>query len=204
MKKKQSKKKFVIFLITVCCIVAGVLVVYYYMMKQQQYRAENPSEATETQKLIDKDLDAGYPETPTEVLKLWGRLNQCLYNTEDLTDEEYNSLFLQLRKMYSSQLLEQNQEDEHSARLSTEIDDFQKDKRKIVSYTADESADVKYKTVDKKECAMLTLSYLVSQKGEYTKGYQEFVLVKEDDKWKVLGFENSAQSAVEQKDKTKK
>ena len=43
---------------------------------------------TVPEKLVAKDTDARYPETPKEVIKLFGRINQCIYNKK-LSDGEY-------------------------------------------------------------------------------------------------------------------
>ena len=112
MKKKSgtnAKNKLILFIFLMCLLVVGGLVVYYQYMRKQQMQGMEKVPTTEAEKLIAKDMEVGYPETPTELLKLWGRINQCIYNT-DLNDEEQEALFRQLRMMYSSELLEQNEE----------------------------------------------------------------------------------------------
>lgn len=206
MKKKGgtgSKNKIILFIFIMCLLVAGALLIYYQCMKQQQKQSMEKTPTTEAEKLIAKDLEAGYPETPAEFMKLWGRMNQCLYNSEGLGDDEFEALVKQLRLMYSSDLLAQNEESAHIKKLREEIETFQDNKNKIANYSADTGTNVQYKTVNKRECAYLSLSYLISRVGSYRKTYQDFVLVKEDGKWKVLGFADSKQesSSGEKKDK---
>ena len=154
------------------------------------------------EKLIAKDLEVGYPETPTEVMKLWGRLNQCIYNT-NVTDEEFDQLLSQLRTMYSTDLLEANPEEEHREKLKSEVEQFKDDKKKIVSYTADVGTAVQYKTINGRECAYIRISYFMNTGGRsYAKTYQDFILVRQNDRWKVLGFKNGDQEPSSKQEAT--
>ena len=114
MKKRFSSKRsnlITFILLMVVLVVAGLLVYYQYMHKQQrQDVVQTP--ATETEKLLAKDMEMGYPETPAELMKLWCRFNQCIYNTR-LDDEQLKTLSKQIRVMYSAELLEKNSEESH-------------------------------------------------------------------------------------------
>lgn len=196
---QKTRKNISAFSFFMCLIVVGGMAVYYQYMKKQQLQTAVQTPATETEKLIAKDLEMGYPETPTEVMKLWGRINQCMYNS-NLKDEDFTALLKQLRLMYSSELLEQNKESAHSARLKEEIGEFRKDKGNIVSYSAETGTAVQYKTVDKKECAYIRISYFINRKNKYSKNFEDFVLVREDGKWKVQGFKDSGSAASSEKE----
>ena len=74
--KKKKKRGLITFLILVVLVVLGVLAVYYQYMKKLQLQDTVHTPTTETEKLVAKDMDAGYPETPKEVIKLFGRINQ--------------------------------------------------------------------------------------------------------------------------------
>ncbi len=192
--KKKKHNGLVVFVIVLCFVVAGCLIGYYKMMKRQQ-QTEESTPTTEAEKLIAKDLESDYPETPKEVMKLWGRINQCLYNTT-LEDDQFTSLLGQLRVLYSSELLEENTEENHRKKLKEEIEEFRGDKGKIVSYSAETGKTVQYKKVNGKQCADIQISYFINQKSGYSKLYEDFVLVKEDGKWKVLGFKESGSSSA--------
>ncbi len=191
-KKKKGTGGLAAFIFVMCLVVVGGLGIYYQIMKKQHMRTQSNIPTTETEKLIAKDLSVGYPETPTEVMKLWGRINQCMYNS-NLSDEEYTALLKQLRAMYSAELLEANKEDAHSAKLKSEITEFQNEKNKIVSYSADAGRTVQYKTVDGKKCAYARISYFIGKKNGYVKMFQDYILVQEDSKWKILGFQETEQ-----------
>ena len=72
--KKKKKRGLITFLILVVLVVLGVLAVYYQYMKKLQLQDTVHTPTTETEKLVAKDMDAGYPETPKEVIKLFGRI----------------------------------------------------------------------------------------------------------------------------------
>lgn len=193
MKKKISKRtNITAFLILMIFLVAGGIVLYYQYMQRQQKSELEQTPTTETEKLIAKDLTVGYPETPVEVMKLWGRLNQCVYNAEELEEEQFHQLFLQMRVMYSKELLKQNPEEDHWGQLQSEVSDFRAAKHKISSYSADTGVSVKYKTINEQESAKVRVSYLINlNRGKgHTKLYQQFILIKEDGKWKILGFKD--------------
>lgn len=192
-KKGSSKNKLIIFVFVMILVVAGVLITYYQYMKKQQKPDSEKKPATEVEKLIAKDIENGYPETPTEVMKLWGRINQCMYNN-DLEEEQTEALAKQLRLLYSAELLKQNEEKVHITELEKELEQFRDDKNKIVNYMADTDTNVRYKTINNQECAYIRLSCFVTQaKGGYVKVYQDFILGKEEDRWKVIGFQESKQ-----------
>lgn len=178
------------FVFIMLLVVVGVLGIYFQVMRKQQMDSVVHTPTTELEKLLAKDLEIGYPETPTEVMKLWGRFNQCLYNTS-LQEEEYTSLLKQLRVMYSSELLTQNPEDNHSNKLKKEVEAFKEKKGNIVSYSAETGKSVQYKTIQGKECAYIRISYFINQKDGYVKSFQDFILVQENEKWKILGFKEA-------------
>lgn len=200
---KSNRNKLIMFIFVMILLVIGALIAYYQFMKKQQKQNLAQTPATEIEKLIAKDIEKGYPETPVELMKLWGRINQCLYNNE-LGEEQIEALTRQIRIMYSSELLEQNEEKAHIDRVKSEVGDFRKNKNKIVTYSTDTGTSVQYKTINNKECACIRISCFITQaKGGYMKVYQDFILGKEDGKWKVIGFQESEKEPASEEEVTK-
>lgn len=198
----KKRRSIVTFSFIICLLAVAAIGGYYQFMKRQQMSSEVKTPTTELEKLIAKDLEVGYPETPTEVMKLWGRLNQCIYNT-NVTDEEFAQLMKQLRKMYSTDLLEVNSEDDQLKKLQSEVEQFKDDKKKIVSYSAETGSAVQYKTINDRECAYIKISYFMNTGGRsYAKTYQDFILVKQDGQWKILGFQNGEQEEATKEEAT--
>lgn len=180
----------------VMCLVVIALIFGFYQYKNRDKTSTSTTTQTETQKLAEKDLDTNYPGTPAEVMKLYGRINQCMYNTE-LSDEDFDTLLQQLRKLYSTTLLEENTLEEQKSSLRDEINDFTENKRKIVSYTVEKNSSVDYETVDNQECAYVQIAFFMSENSKYLKSYQDYVLVKEDKNWKILAFKKDEDAGKE-------
>lgn len=188
-KKKRSMAGFI--LVVVMLAVLGVFAYYEFMHRQQQSQKKDQTPKTEVEKLIAKDIEGGYPETPVEVMKLWGRVDQCLYNNP-MDDDQFEKLVGQLRVFYSKELIGQNEEKAHIKKLRSEVGTFRKNKNRIVSYSAETGTPVSYKDVQGRECAKVRVSFFMNHGSGYVKQYQDYVLVKEDGKWKVLGFRKVA------------
>jgi hypothetical protein len=206
MKEKTNRKRsnLAAFVMVMILLVAAGLLFYYRYMNKQQTEETTKTPTTEVEKLMAKDLETGYPETPVEVMKLWGRINQCMYNTQ-LTDEQFASMLEQLRELYSTELLKQNPEETHLKKMKEEISEFQSGKSKIVSYSAETGTSVVYKSIQNQETSKARLSYFINYGGSYVKQYQDYVLVKEDSKWKILGFKevSTEKSTTKKKKKSK-
>lgn len=185
---QKMAKNMSVFAFLGCLVIIGVIFVYYQHKNGDKAGTEKVTVASEVQKLAQKDLEMGYPETPTEVMKYFGRLNQCLYNTKGLEGESFEKLFAQLRTFYSQSLLDQNTLQEHEESLQAEIQEFQDKKRRIVNYTVDKSSSVQYKQIEGRECAFVQLAFFMSENGSYSKSFQDYILVKEDKRWKILAF----------------
>lgn len=194
--KKMAKNMSIFVFIT--CLVAILIVFLFFQHKNRDKSglATKSSTGTEVERLAKKDLDDGYPDTPTEVLKLFGRYNQCMYNT-GLSDEQFDVLMDQLRKMYSTTLLEQNPLEEHKKNMKQEIEAFRKSNTSIVNYTVGKSGSVDYRTINGQSCAYVEMAYFLKENNNAPKSfksYQNYVLVKENDDWKILAFKkNEAQ-----------
>ena len=198
----KKRRSIVTFSFVVCLVAVAAVGGYYQFMKRQQMQSEVKAPTTELEKLIAKDLEIGYPETPTEVMKLWGRLNQCIYNTK-LTDDEFDQLLLQLRMLYSTDLLDVNPESVQHEKLKAEVDQFKSDKKKIVSYSADTGSAVQYKNINGRDCAYLKISYFMNTGGRsYAKTFQDFILVDEEGRWKILGFQNGSETTATKQEAT--
>ena len=180
--------------ITGFAFLAGLLIVvaiaFFYAHKEKQDTTTDRSTTSEAERLISKDLEVGYPDTPTEVLKLFGRMNQCIYNN-NMSDKQFDELVNQMRLLYSNSLLSQNPFEEQRDSLKEEIAEFRKQKRRIANYTVDKGSSVQYKTIQNQDCAYVQMAYFMKENGNYTKSFQEYILVKENKKWKILSFQKN-------------
>ena len=77
---KMTKKILTVFVVVVVAALAIFIGVRAYQQKEAEEKGEASLPKTEVGKLLAKDLDLEYPGTPTEVVKLFWRINKCLYN----------------------------------------------------------------------------------------------------------------------------
>lgn len=186
-KWENGKRNLAIFIIVISLIVLGVLSVYYKYMKRQQMQESVHTPTTETEKLIAKDLEMGYPETPKEIIKLFGRINQCIYNKK-LSDEDFSALVKQLRVLYCEDLKKINEQSQLESSIKQSADEYKSDKRKIVNYTIDEEQNYQYKTINGVEAVYLKFSTFMREGNNYSTWNQYAILIKENDKWKIREF----------------
>ncbi len=194
---QKMAKNMTIFAFVTCLLAIGVIYVFYQHKNADKAESGNIPSATELQKLTEKDLEMGYPETPTEVVKFFARINQYIYNTGGLDDETFDKLLNQLRMLYSKSLLDQNTFEEQKENFIAEVQEFQKKKRKIANYTVDKESSLKYLDYDGQKCAYIQVSFFMTENGNYSKVFQDYILVKEEKHWKILAFKKNVNSNQE-------
>ncbi len=194
---QKMAKNMTIFAFVTCLLAIGVIYVFYQHKNADKAESGNIPSATELQKLTEKDLEMGYPETPTEVVKFFARINQYIYNTGGLDDETLDKLLNQLRVLYSKSLLDQNTFEEQKENFIAEVQEFQKKKRKIANYTVDKESSLKYLDYDGQKCALIQISFFMTENGNYSKVFQDYILVKEEKHWKILAFKKNVNSNQE-------
>lgn len=185
--QQKNKRKIYAFVIVILLVVLGTLAVYYQYMKKQQMQETVHTPTSEAEKLIAKDLEMGYPETPKEVMKLFGRINQCIYNKK-LSSENLSSLVGQLRELYCEKLQQQNKKEKMVEEITKEKKTYKSNKRKIINYNIAEEKDYEYKEIDGEELVYLNFSYFIRNSSEYSTVNWYAILVKENDKWKIREF----------------
>lgn len=183
----KSRKGISLFVIVMLLVVIGVLIVYYQQMRKRQMQETVQTPTTETEKLIAKDLEMGYPETPKEVMKLFGRFNQCIYN-KTLSQEDFTALVGQLRELYCKELKDLNTPEKMEADISSEKKLYQSKSRKIINYTIEEEQNYQYKEVEGTEMVYLKFSYFIRTDNNYSTVNWYAILMKEDGKWKIREF----------------
>ena len=175
----KNKKKIIAAFVAMFCVAAAAVGIFYFVINRtddtDNARGDSASEVV---KLIDKDLDTKYQGTPTEVVKLYWRINKCIYNNS-LEDEEF------LEK-------DENQWDIMLKNFKADVENYRDNSRIISIYTVDPSSSAEYGEVDGKECATLMSSVMIKEKSKRMKTFEKFMCRKNDDgKWKILGWEQA-------------
>ncbi len=188
---KMTRKITVAFVGIVC--VAALILVFYNMLVQGTITSSRNASTTSTEisKLLDKDLDGRYPDTPTEVVKLYWRINKCMYN-DSMSDKNFEGLLKQLRKLYDEEFLAEsdNSWDQMLAKFKKDKAAYNKKKRTIASYTVQQNSTVQYGDLDGKEGATVITGTLMKEKSERKQTYEKFICRQDDEgKWRILGWD---------------
>lgn len=186
-KSKKNKRSLYAFVVIVLLVALGALAIYYKFMKRQQMQETVHTPTTETEKLIAKDMEMGYPETPKEVMKLFGRINQCIYN-KSMSSEEVSSMVGQLRTLYCEELKKKNGQEKMEEAIRNEKSAYKSQNRKIINYYIEEENTYQYKKVEGKDLVYLGFSYFIRANNKYSTVNWFAILVKEDGKWKIREF----------------
>lgn len=153
--RKKEEKTWFNYLFDSCCACcawrAGSILPVYEETAAAGYRAYTDDGDG---KLVAKDMDAGYPETPKEVIKLFGRINQCIYNKK-LSDDDFSTLVGKLRVLYCESLQKKNSQDKMESEISAEKKKYPPKKRKIINYSIEDENKFQHKTIDGTEMVYL-------------------------------------------------
>ena len=184
-----KKRGGVILLILIAALIVGAFALVAYRTPKT---AEEATEVTEKDELMSKNIAAGYPATPREVMKLYNRYMLCLYGVEgsELKDEEVRALGIKMREMFDEELLEANPQEAHLLSLAQEMASFRSDEKVMIQANVCDSNEVDYIDVDGASGALLEASYFMKEGSkEFSRTYQQFLLRKDESgNWKILGF----------------
>jgi len=187
---KMTRKIIIAFVIMIIAAI-GILGGYYMLSQQDSSSAkEVQTPKTEVGKLKAKDLDTAYPSTPSEVVKLYWRINKCMYN-DRMGNQDFKKLLKQLRKLYDEELLSLNGNswDKMLVNFQTDRETYKKQKKVISIYSVDANQSVKYGTVKGKRCATLDTSTMETVGEKHTRTYEKFVCRQDSSNhWKIVGW----------------
>lgn len=186
-KKKGSSVGTAIVLIIVAVVLVFVVKSFYGILTGENNK-QDEGKRSEVQKLLDKNLDDSYPATEREVMKVYSRIMKAMYSGE-CSEETIEKLFVQMRKLYDEELLAENPYDKHYKELKSELETYDKEKKKIVNYAVADGENVEKGEYKGHEQALVDVTLSVKEDGDWQHVTQEFVLRKDDDgRWKILGW----------------
>lgn len=167
-------------------VCVALCVGYYFYLSHRSFR--NEGQVTEIEQLMAKDLEAAYPTTPREVIRLYSRMLFCLYN-DDYEEEQFRKIASQTRLLMDQELLTENPEEVYLHDLKAEINSYRQEKKEISSVNVASSKDVEKKTVNGAECAYVETTYYIDTSDAFQRTYQTYVLRKgQDGRWRIVGY----------------
>ncbi|MCR4842943.1 MAG: hypothetical protein K5840_06760 [Eubacterium sp.] len=193
----MKKSTIVTVVIALAALVAVLVGLFYYLISRPA-QAENDVEATEVEELIALNIEGDYPASPRGVVNLYSRYLTALYN-EEYSEEQFGELITKMRIMFDEDLLTNNPEDEYYASMQSDVNEYKQKQWTIRNYTIPDTDEVTYKEIDKRKCALLTVSYFIKQGTSFAKSFQNYVLRKDDDgKWKIYGYSLKQSETVDE------
>ena len=199
-KKKKAQKKQtmqVIQFVLILALAVGIILAVYIRMTNQskdsaKYAEENMTELS-TLKLYN--LESNYPKNPRDVVKLHCRMLKCIYN-EKLSNDDYEVLNAQIRKLFSEELLDANPENKNLESLKKEAKDFQNAGKIYISYTVDSESNVHYSTVDGVNYAIVLVNLNIKKSTVSDTLQEEYLLCKENGEWKIVGWQSVSSATI--------
>lgn len=198
--KNKTKKKAsdIIITIIIVLVVAGFVGALLWKFwglvhKDGSSTTKESVSMTEVDKLIKRNLDDKYPETPTAVAKVYCSITKELHGShdEELTQEQITGLYGQLRKLFDDKLLDNNGYEEQLKKLNEELKQYKERKMIISRYTVQDSKDVQiYTDEDGNDCTKVAICYSIKEGSNWMKQNEQIIMRKDaDGRWKILGNE---------------
>lgn len=146
---------------------------------------------SELDKLKAIDLVEDYPATEKGVVELFARITKQFYIAEH-DEKDISALANQMRQLFDEELLLNNPYNIYMERLNAEIKNYKSEKRVIVAYTIDRITDGDRAVVEGEElCFVRLLLDLIDNDQTDIKVYENILLVKENGKWKIRGWQKA-------------
>lgn len=180
-------KKVGVVIIAIACV-ALVCGGFYFATRKNQPSHEEGTTVSEVQKIILKDIEQAYPNTPREVVKLYNRIVKCYYSGE-YTEEEFGKLADQGLLLFDAELAAVNPKDQYMSAVKSDVASYKKEKKSLSNTGVCASNDVLYAKDGDDNIAYVTASYFVQKDSKFNKTFQQYVLRKDSvGRWKILCF----------------
>lgn len=183
---KTGKRNTIVTVVIMFLIAAAVIFGFYQIQRMSKGKS---SGSTEVEKLLAKDLDKSYPNTPSDVLKFYIRITKCYYNVE-LSADELEGLARQAYRLFDEELQEKNPYDEFLINLQADIEAFETAGRTISTTEVERASNTERKTQNGVQYASLLGAFNMKEKGKATRTVQRYHFRKNDaDEWRILYWE---------------
>lgn len=199
---KMTKK--ILGAFTAIIVIAAVILAGYFLLNKQANKKaeENVLPTTEVGKILAKDLETKYPETPTEVVKLYWRISRCIYNNET-SEKDTEALLKQLRKLYDEEFLkdEKNTYENMLKNLKSDKEKRNDEGQVFVSSNVQKNDTLEVVKMDGGESTAVMTATLIKGKEKSTKVYENFICRKNGEgDWKILGWQQVTREDAEKVD----
>ena len=186
-KSGSGALKFILIIVFGGMLVLGIFLVFNRNKGKQQTNEENMV-LSRVQELTTMNLDVIYPSNEREVVSLFGRSMQVLYNDE-VTDAQIEEVAEKLLQIYDFELI--GNQGNYPAQLHGEVKRKKTDGITIQNYVVVEKSRVQYFRDDAGyECAGVECTFSVRQGTILEPTIYVFICRREPDsgRWKIFGW----------------
>lgn len=166
------------------------LVLWFYdnlLKRTEPLFGGSEEQLTKAEKLIQKDLELYYPETPREVVRLFGNMLKTLYG--ELSDEETEALALKIRELYDEEFLANNPKEEYIKNLYSELAEWKDKDRRITNYLFSSEKEPEQSVIDGRKYNIEYVYFTIQENMKYKEQWRILLRLDEAGKWKILGWE---------------
>ncbi len=196
MEKKEKIKLIIIF-----SVVSVILLAVFFWLNNRPddgiFEKKTVASDSQIKKLLSKNIDASYPGTPREVVKLYLNIIQCMYNSK-WTESEFDGLIAMQRGLFDEEFLFANPLDRHKAVAKAEAAAAKENSRTILTYKVQSNNKTDRYKKNGDSLASLSSYYMMKEGTKYTYVYVEFVLREDENhRWKILGYRLADKTDIE-------
>lgn len=193
---KKTQKGTTIKSIIVAVFFVCLILFYFNHLSHRSASRRTDTQKEEIQILKEYDMEAEYPNTPRDLAKLHNRYFKQFYG-QSLSDEELSELNKKVRMLYCYDLLVANPEANSVNNLKSDINAMKEAGYTYKLCELPEASQVEYFTRDGKEMASLEVRITINTKETMGYVYRQYIMVKEDDRWKIYGWGESPMEKTE-------
>ena len=196
MKKKKGSLE-TVKLVLVAIFLVVIVLIYFNHLGNRSSKRKAEATKTETEELCVYDFVGNYPKTPRDVVKLHCRYFKLLYG-DGVSDDDLVILNQQVRNLYSQEILAFNTENDNLVNLKKNITKMKEEGYNYKVYELPEASQVKYYKSDGREMAALEVTLTIDTSDSKAYMYVLYVLVKENDNWKIYAWGAPAMNSSEE------
>ncbi len=194
MKRMNTKTFTMLVLILVIC---GLF--YYSYLNKEAGKNKEPAYSDEIQRLLDYDFEEDYPKTVRETVKLHNNYLKYAYSGI-FSEDELAKVNQNMRQLLDEELLEHNPEEEQLNELKSEIERYEEEKQKFVSFSVAEGSQVKTNTVEDIEYAKIKVTLAIKTGATSSSVDEEYILRKDSEgRWKIMGWKPVTKATFREK-----
>lgn len=176
----------------VAVILIGLGLGYYAYLSNRNTPtpAETQIRSSNAEKLIARDIEKNYPNTPVKVVELYSDFTLEFYSG-DMDEDTLEKLVKQSMILFDGELLAANTEEELIQKAKEEVEEYKSKSQTITRYILEDSRDVDYYDLEDGSYCIVTVEYFIrNSNGGLAKTFEDFMLRKDEfDKWRIMGWQ---------------